>query len=124
MPEGTVAAVRDFLVRQIRNRADKPYTVALHGLLARTFGGDPYAWDPIGSRRASSAPTERPDRARPAPSRAGWHGAAISGNVQAAAVSAEVGRLFGAMAVGPVPAATEIDATAILKPTRSGRVAP
>src|SRR5262245_16417045 len=58
MPEGTVNAVRDFLVRQVRNRADKPYTVALDGLLARTFGDDPYAWDPLGLKES----LERMDR--------------------------------------------------------------
>ena len=58
-PTGTVQAVRDFLVRQIRNRADKPYDVALDTLLARTFGDNPYAWDPIGLKES----LERIDRA-------------------------------------------------------------
>ena len=48
MPEGVFGAVRDFLLRQVRNRADKPYDVALDTLTARTFGRHPYAWDPIG----------------------------------------------------------------------------
>ena len=51
--------MRDFLVRQIRNRGDKPYDVALDTLLARTFGDNPYAWDPIGLKDS----LERVDRA-------------------------------------------------------------
>ena len=41
LPDGTLQAVRDFLVRQIRNRGEKPYDVALDTLLARTFGDNP-----------------------------------------------------------------------------------
>ncbi|MGH7416930.1 MAG: M16 family metallopeptidase, partial [Candidatus Rokuibacteriota bacterium] len=48
MPDGVVTAVRDFLLRQVRNRGDKPYDVALDTLTARMFGRHPYAWDPIG----------------------------------------------------------------------------
>jgi predicted Zn-dependent peptidase len=59
LPDGTVRAVRDFLVRQIRNRAEKPFTVAQDALLARTFGDNPYAWDPIGLKDS----LERVDRA-------------------------------------------------------------
>jgi predicted Zn-dependent peptidase len=105
MPDGTVQAVRDFLGRQIRNRAEKPYTVALDGLLARTFGDDPYAWDPIGLKES----VERIDRnALLAHYRRHYVPAglvlAVSGNVKAAEVLAEAERLFGAMAPGPVPA--------------------
>ena len=48
MPDGVVVAVRDFLLRQVRNRGDKPYDVALDTLGARVFGRHPYAWDPLG----------------------------------------------------------------------------
>jgi len=41
LSDGTIQAVRDFLVRQIRNRADKPYDAAFDALLARTFGDNP-----------------------------------------------------------------------------------
>ena len=41
LPDGTLQAVRDFLVRQIRNRGEKPFDVALDTLLARTFGDNP-----------------------------------------------------------------------------------
>ena len=108
LPDGTVQAVRDFLVRQIRNRAEKPYTVALDTLLARTFGENPYAWDPIGLKDS----LERIDRAallahyrrHYVPS---GMVLAVSGKVKAAEVLAEVERLFGAVPTGPVPAANQ-----------------
>ena len=59
LPDGTLKAVRDFLVRQIRNRGEKPYDVALDTLLARTFGDNPYAWEPSGLKES----LERVDRA-------------------------------------------------------------
>ena len=58
-PTARVQAVRDFLVRQLRNRGDKPFDVALDTLLARTFGDNPYAWEPIGLKES----LERVDRA-------------------------------------------------------------
>jgi len=58
MPEGVVQAVRDFLIRQLRNRGDKPYDVACDTLTARLFGRHPYAWDPIGLKES----LERIDR--------------------------------------------------------------
>jgi predicted Zn-dependent peptidase len=58
MPDGVVTAVRDFLLRQVRNRGDKPYDVALDMLTARVFGRHPYAWDPIGLKES----LERIDR--------------------------------------------------------------
>src|SRR5262249_58680474 len=90
LPEGTVQAVRDFLLRQIRNRGDKPYTVGLDALFARTFGDNPYAWDPIGLK----ASLERTDRAAlDAHYRRHYVPAgtvlAISGKVKAAEVQAE-----------------------------------
>src|SRR5205823_13115405 len=92
-------------IRQIRNRADKPYTMALDALLARTFGDDPYAWDPIGLKES----LERTDRAvLLAHYRRHYVPAgmvlAVSGKVKAAEVLAEVERLFGVAATGPVPA--------------------
>jgi len=74
MPEGTFKAVRDFLLRQIRNRGDKPYDVAVDTLAARIYGSHPYAWDPIGLKES----LEKVDRKRSSPttggttSRAGW----------------------------------------------------
>src|SRR5215475_1145968 len=55
---GTIQAVRDFLVRQIRNRADKPYDAAFDAMLARTFGDSPYGWDALGLKES----VERMDR--------------------------------------------------------------
>ena len=109
MPDGTVQAVRDFLIRQVRNRGDKPYEVAFDTLLAKTFGADPYAWDPIGLK-ASLEHTDRDALL------AHYHRhyvpgglvLAVSGNVSAGGVLAEVERLFGAMTPGPVPAPSQV----------------
>jgi predicted Zn-dependent peptidase len=106
VPEGTLAAVRDFLVRQIRNRGDKPYDVALDTLTAKIFGANPYAWDPIGLRES----LERIDReALLAHYRRhyvpGGMVLAVSGRVRSADVVAQAERLFGAMPPGSAPAA-------------------
>ena len=71
LPDGTIQAVRDFLVRQIRNRADKPYDVAFDALLAADLRrqslrlGRPRAQ---GERRANGS--RRAPRSLPAPLRA------------------------------------------------------
>ena len=59
LSDATIQAVRDFLVRQIRNRADKPYDAAFDALLARTFGDNSYGWDALGPKES----VERMDRA-------------------------------------------------------------
>jgi len=105
LPDGTTQAVRDFLVRQIRNRADKPYDVALDGLLARTFGDNPYAWDPVGLKDS----VERMDRAallahyrrHYVP---GGMVLAVSGKVKSPEVLARAERLFGALPAAAAPA--------------------
>ena len=105
LPDATLQAVRDFLVRQIRNRAEKPYDVAVDKVLAATFGAHPYAWDPVGL----PASLERMDRAallahyrrHYVP---GGMVLAVSGKVKAAEVIAQAERLFGTLAPGPVPA--------------------
>ena len=109
MPEGTTQAVRDFLVRQVRNRADKPYDVAQDTLLARTFGDNPYSWDPIGLKdsleRADRAALMAHYRRHYVP---GALVLAVSGKVKAAEVQAQAEQLFGAMVSGPVPAPTKV----------------
>src|SRR5260370_18615000 len=60
MPEGVVQAVRDFLIRQLRNRGDKPYAVAFDTLTARLFGRHPYPWDPIGLNESLDRPHRPP----------------------------------------------------------------
>ncbi len=105
LPDGTTQAVRDFLVRQIRNRADKPYDVALDGLLARTFGDNPYAWDPVGLKDS----VERMDRAallahyrrHYVP---GGMVLAVSGKVKIPEVMARAERLFAALPAASAPA--------------------
>jgi zinc protease len=104
VPQGTFEAVRDFLVRQIRNRGDRPYFVALDTLTARIYGANPYAWDPVGLKES----LERIDRnalleyyrRHYVP---GGMVLAVSGQVKTAEVLAQVERLFGGMATGPVP---------------------
>jgi len=104
LPDATLRAVRDFLVRQIRNRADKPYDVALDTLLARTFGDDPYAWDPIGLKasleRMNRAALLAQYRRHYVP---GGMVLAVSGKIKAPEVLAQAERLFGALPSGPVP---------------------
>ena len=105
LPEGTLQAVRDFLVRQIRNRGERPYDAALDTLLARTFGESSYAWEPVGRRES----LERVDRAaliahyrrHYVP---GGMVLAVSGNIKAADVLARAERLFGGLPTAPVPA--------------------
>jgi predicted Zn-dependent peptidase len=104
LPEGTLGAVRDFLVTQIRNRGEKPYDVAYDTLTERVFGAHPYAWDPVGLResvpRLDRAALLAHYRRHYVP---GGMVLAVSGKVKTAEVVAEARRLFGAMAPGPVP---------------------
>ena len=103
LPDGTLQAVRDFLVRQLRNRGEKPFDVALDTLLARTFGDNPYAWEPGGLKES----LERVDRAaliahyrrHYVP---GGMVLAVSGKVKAAEVLARAERLFGVLPSAPV----------------------
>jgi predicted Zn-dependent peptidase len=105
LTDSTIGAVRDFLVRQIRNRADKPYDAAFDVLLARTFGDHPYAWDAIGLKES----VERMDRAallahyrrHYVP---GGMVLAVSGKVKSPEVVARAERLFGALPAAPAPA--------------------
>lgn len=103
--DGTIRAVRDFLVRQIRNRADKPYDAAFDALLARTFADDPYGWDALGLKES----VERMDRAALLAHYRRHYvpGAmvlAISGKVKRQDVIARAERLFGALPAAPAPA--------------------
>jgi len=105
IPEDTARAVRDFLARQIRNRAEKPYDAAFDALMARTYGDNPYAWDPMGLKES----LERLDRATLLAHYRRFYvpGAmvlAVSGKVKTADVVARAERLFGALPAGPVPA--------------------
>jgi zinc protease len=124
MPDGVVQAVRDFLVRQLRNRADRPYDVGLDTLTARIFGRHPYAWDPIGLKES----LERIDRnallahykRHYVP---GGMVLAVSGRVKTAEVLAQATRLFGPTPAGQVPVATP-PAPPAPAPWRETRVVP
>ena len=102
--EGTTRAVRDFLLRQIRNRGDKPYDVGLDTLSARLFGDNGYAWNPLGLKES----VERLDREallkhyrrHYVP---GQMVLAVSGRVKAQEVAAHAERLFGGMQAAPAP---------------------
>jgi len=117
LPDGTVQAVRDFIVRQIRNRGDKPFDFASDKMRAALFGSNPYAWDPLGRRES----VEKLDRAAllayyqryyvP-----GQMVLAVSGDVKSAEVVAQVQRIFGGMPAGkvelpPAPAPPPMAAT-------------
>ncbi len=105
IPDGTTQAVRDFLGRQIRNRAEKPYDAAFDRLMAQTYGDNGYAWDPIGLKES----LERMDRAallahyrrHYVP---GGMVLAVSGKVKTAEVVARAERLFGALPAASPPA--------------------
>ena len=124
MPDGVVVAVRDFLLRQVRNRGDKPYDVALDTLVARVFGRHPYGWDPLGLKDS----LERLDRdallahykRHYVP---GGLVLAVSGRVKTAEVIAQATRLFGSMPAGAAPTASPPRPPAPA-PWREARVVP
>ena len=115
LDDGTIKAVRDFLGRQIRNRADKPYDAAFDAMLARTFGDNPYGWDALGLKES----VERTDRAallahykrHYVP---GGMVLAVSGKVKREDVIARAEQLFGALpaATAPPPNTTPTPAPA------------
>ena len=109
IPEGTTGAVRDFLARQVRNRGDKPYDVAVDTLNAHLFAGTGYAWNPLGRRDS----LEKLNRAALLEHYHAFYDPrriviAVSGDVRRAEVLAQAERLLGTMATGP---------TAIPEPT-------
>lgn len=105
--DGVVEGVKQFLIRQVRNRGDQPYPVAFDTLIQSLLGPHPYSWPPLGRRES----LQRLDRAallahyrrHYVP---GGMVLAVSGQVSAPAVLREVERLFGAMPAGQPPAAT------------------
>ncbi len=109
IPEGLVEPIKQFLLRQIRNRGEQPYPVGFDTLMQSLFGRHPYAWHPLGRRES----LERIDRqALVAHYRRhfvpGGMVLAVSGRVSAAAVLAEVEQLFGALPAGQPPAPTTV----------------
>jgi predicted Zn-dependent peptidase len=105
LPEGTLDAVKNFLLRQVRNRGDRPFDAGLDALFADLFGANPYAWQPIG-RRESLERLDRDallDRYRRY-YRGGELVLVVSGRVKAAEVIPEVRRLFAEMPDGRAPA--------------------
>jgi zinc protease len=116
MPQGTLDAVKNFLLVQIRNRGDRPFDAGLDALLARLFGANPYAWPPIGRRES----LERLDRDALLDCyrryyRGGELVLVVSGRVKATEVTPEARRLFAELPGGraaafplpdPPPAAT------------------
>lgn len=104
IPEGTTRAVQDFLLKQIRNRAEKPYDAGTDFLLGRLFGDHPYAWNPSGRKDSVERLTREAlvafYRQRYVP--AGMV-LAISGRVKTAEVMAEAGRLFGGLPAVAAP---------------------
>jgi len=124
LPDGTVQAVRDFIVRQIRNRGDKPFDVASDRMRAALFGTNPYGWDPLG-RRESVEKLGREAllayyRRHYVP---GQMVLAVSGDVKAAEVVAQVQRIFGALPAGAVASAA-VPAPPAMGATREVAVVP
>ena len=107
IPPSTTEAVREFLERQLRNRAEKPYDAGVDALTARLYGTHPYAWSPLG-RRESVGRLDVP-ALRAYYQRHYVPGnlvLAVSGRVKTAEVVAEATRLFGAVPAGAVPTVT------------------
>ena len=110
LDEGLIDGIKEFLLRQIRNRAEKPYAVAFDTLMQSLFGQHPYAWDPLGRRES----VERVDQAallahyrrHYVP---GGMVLAVSGRVRAPAVIAEAERLFGGAPAGQPPPASTVE---------------
>jgi len=105
VPDGTVRAVRAFIVRQIRNRGEKPYDVAADRMRATLFGSHPYAWDLLGRRESVETLTRDAllayYRSQYLPARMVL---AVSGDVKASDVLPQVERIFGALAAGEADA--------------------
>jgi zinc protease len=117
VPDGTVQAVRDFVLRQIRNRGEKPFDVAADRMRVALFGTNPYAWDPLGRRESVERLTRDAllayYRRQYVPDQMVL---AVSGDVKGTEVLAQVQRLFGALPAGkasapPVPAPPPMAAT-------------
>lgn len=107
IPEGTARAVQDFLLKQIRNRGEKPYDAGTDFLLGRLFGDHPYAWNPTGRKDSVERLTREAIvafyRQRYVP---GGMVLAVSGRVKTAEVIAEAGRLFGGLPAATAPPIT------------------
>jgi zinc protease len=108
LPDGTLNAVRDFLVRQIRNRGEKPFDVASDQTRIALFGPrHPYSWDPIGRSEAVRALNRDTVlawyRRQYVPSNMVL---AVSGDVKSSEVMPVAQRLFGGMPAGKADAPT------------------
>jgi zinc protease len=124
LPDGTVQAVRDFLVRQIRNRGDKPFDVASDKMRAALFGSNPYAWDPLGRRESVEKLTRDAllayYRRYYVP---GQMVLAVVGDVKTAEVITQVQKIFGALPPGTV-ASPAVPAPPAMAATREVAVVP
>ena len=107
IPEATAGAVKDFLLKQIRNRGDKPYDAGVDFIGHRLYGSHPYGWNPLGRRES----VDKVDRnALVAHYRRFYVPAsmvlAVSGRVKTDEVLAQVRARFGNMpeGYGPAPA--------------------
>lgn len=101
---GTLGAVKDFILNQIRNRGDKPYDVAADTMLARLFEPNGYAWSPTGRRES----VERLDRDGLIAHYRRFYVPgelilAVSGRIEVRDVRAQVESRFGGLPAGPRP---------------------
>jgi predicted Zn-dependent peptidase len=105
VPEATAEAVKDFLLKQIRNRGEKPADAGSDTFGRLLFGTHPYGWNPLGYRDSVEKMTRETLVAQyrrfyvP-----GGMVIAVSGRVKGPEVLAEVTRLFGSMPEGYAPA--------------------
>jgi len=107
LADGLVGPIKQFLLRQIRNRGEQPYPGAFDTLLGSLYNQHPYAWNPLGRQES----VERIDRAALLAyyRRHYVPGAmvlAVSGQIRAPEVLREAERLFGGIPAGPPAAAT------------------
>ena len=102
IPHGTVGPVRDFILRQIRNRGEKPFDVATDRTRERLFGADhPYSWDPLGRRESVERLTRDSLLAYYRRQYVGGEMVlVVSGDLKGAEVLHQVQRLFGALPSG------------------------
>ena len=107
IPDGTLRGVRDFLLRQIRNRGDRAFDVAVDRTRVALFGVQhPYAWDPLGrpesvERLTRDALVDYYRRQYVADRMV----LAVSGDVKGPEVLVQVQRLFSGLPRSTTPAA-------------------
>jgi predicted Zn-dependent peptidase len=130
LPEGEIDGERQVMLTALRSRQDQPFPLAMDTVMARVYGDHPYG-RPLLGRPAALA---KIDRAALLAHHRRFYRAprmilAVSGDVAAREVVAEITRLFAAAPAGegdadPTPAAAVArgDRTVIVKPSAQAQV--